>query len=93
MKQEIAFRSGNQVCWCLPENARICPLRKDRDCVKGLLDVDFCELSEDELSAVESVRNLSKEVDKLSDGLDSSSRIFNKSMKDIDRSIKRLKRK
>ena len=88
----IGYRSKQRICFCLPSNAKTCPMRKDRECSTGILDVEFEQLSEDEVALVEELDELEKTVNKLSSKLKVGSTKFNKNLSDIKRSMDKMKR-
>ncbi len=66
----IGFISGPQVCWCIPENAAVCPMRKDRKCKKVILNVTVEHVSSEEIGLLESLDSLKSEVTKVKKSVD-----------------------
>lgn len=66
----IGFISGPQVCWCLPENATVCPMKKDRNCKKVILNVNVERVSNEEIDLLESLDSFQLEITKIKKSVD-----------------------
>lgn len=81
------------VCFCLPENAETCPMRKDRSCEEGILDVSFESLSAEEINLIRNVQGLSDTVRSEYHKVKAASTRFNKGLADIQKSLKNLRKR
>jgi hypothetical protein len=88
----IGYRSKQKICFCLPSNAMTCPMRKDRECSTGILEIEFEELTSEEVRVIEELDELEKSVGNLSRKFKTGSTKFNKNLSDIKRSMDKLKR-
>lgn len=89
----IGFRSKQRICFCLPENANTCPMRKDRDCEQGILNISFEKLTPEEVNIITTLSSINDSVkDTLARVRNSTERI-SKNFSDIHRNLTKIKRK
>lgn len=89
----IGFRSKQRICFCLPDNATTCPMRKDRDCEQGILNTSFEKLTPEEVNLLTSLSDVGQQIEQNLSRVRNSTERINKNFIDMQRNLSRLRRK